>query len=1317
MSDEGRQDGPSVQAQGDGIAVGSISIGGDVSGAISIGHTIGYTAEQVSLLIKQITTTFQPKPFDGRCPYKGLDVFEEEDAELFFGREKLVEDLVARVRDSRTLFITGPSGSGKSSLVRAGLLHALRGGALEPLHSERWLYESMKPGRDPLGELARVVSGLAGSTSAGDEIREKGRTDAAIFARWCEIVLKDGRHRRLVLFIDQFEEVFTQVNREEERAAFLDLLTHAATVENGRVILLFAMRSDFLSNCATYPELNALLNREFVQIGAMGPDELVSAIAQPALRVGLRIDPDLVAQIINDMQGEPGALPLMQFALKDLFDAQQDEGSLIALTREAYIQRGGIHKSLERHADKTFAGFNAGEQELARSIFSGLIEIGRGTQDTRRTALFDELVPADVDTGEIETIVRKLADARLITTDEQSGRDTVTISHEKLIEAWPWLKKLVNENRDVIALQNEIAADAIEWEGRKRDASYLYSGARLVNANEQLKSNRLVLSGTALEYIRAGQARQRRGRFALIGTTVTVIALLVLAVSVFSYQSSVNAQLAQRNEEIAVTAQFNEAEALANAEEAQKQAEIALARQLAALSQVDFDSLSLLLSIEAYTLNDDYQTKGALLNNILNSSNKNQFLSAIPVGAAGSDDASFESLAFSPDGRFLASSGCRTPYGPFCVEFKIVVWDMQTRQPAGQPIYVPYMGEAVGVLSSVEIVFDHSGDAILLNMEDVLYELDLDASSYNSYPVPNSYSILKASPDLTNQLLLTWENAVVFWNALTEQETGKLSRELSGQVKKVVLDPDGRTLMTGSCMIVEFAGEDENCIQSEIILWDLVDKEMKGGPYLHEGEIKSISPDQKVVAVVDQDKTIVFIDLSTDQRIGSFVPEPEKAVRDILLSPDSKSAAILLEDGSLLLWDIHTAEPIGRHIQANAYTLLEIAFSPDGKLLASGGGNDIVLWESDGKLPLKHLLTGKKDTSFDVTIAPNGRLFSLEGAQVIQWDPDTGQSIGAPIEIPGENALLDTSGKFAASVLENGDTAVFDLVGGDSIQQLPTELNSDSLIVFSPDGRSMVSVNCLRELCFGDSSRVFLWDVNSGDRIEVPPVNEGWDVTSLSFSPDGSLLALGFCYERVGIHCSSDNRIALWDIDKREYTEELSLGDLSDVTGMIFDHEGRLLAFIVSNSYINTWDFVHGGSRDPGTPMFGVSHRIAFSADDSLLASADFAGNIFLWDVTSRQRIGQLLETDTTFDIDSMVFSQDGKKLVLGGCDLSPDWDCVQGNILLLDVDPASWVEKACAIAGRNFTSREWLQYMPPAEVYRKTCPQWPLESEAISAP
>src|SRR5688572_2526527 len=618
-----------VQADDHSIAFEEIHVGGDVGGDIRIGHTIGYTADQVSVLLTQITTTLQPKPFDGRCPYKGLEVFEEEDAELFFGRERLVNELVGRVKESRTVFITGPSGSGKSSLVRAGLIHALKQGAIK--NSDRWLYETMKPGREPIKDLALAFSRLKSPELEDYFLAHAGETD--ILNKCAESVLSGRKDQRFLLFIDQFEEVFTQINSEEERVAFINMLAHAGTIENGRVIVLFAMRSDFVSNCAIYPALNELLSQEFRQIGAMQPEELVSAIALPARHVGLPIEDELIARIINDMKGEPGALPLMQFALKDLFDAKQAEGGVIALILKDYLGHGGIHKSLERHADATFAELNQHEQDLARSIFSGLIEIGRGTQDTKRTALFDELIPANTKAEEVGSIVQKLADARLIITDEQAGKDTVTISHEKLIEAWPWLKKLVNENRDVIALQNEIVSDAKEWEDHQSDGSYLYTGARLANASEQLEAKKLTLSGLAQSFIEAGvkahvdeleAARQRAvqlRRRSVYLTAALVAALIAVGIAIFfSVQS-------------------------------RHQTKIAIARQLAAQAQSinatrsSKQMIGVLLSIQSMKLSPTDNAASYLLNNNF---------AARPISAV-THDSDLGSVAFSPDGKYVVS--------------------------------------------------------------------------------------------------------------------------------------------------------------------------------------------------------------------------------------------------------------------------------------------------------------------------------------------------------------------------------------------------------------------------------------------------------------------------------------------------------------------------------------------------------------------------------------------------------------------------------------------------------------------------------------
>jgi WD40 repeat protein len=1171
------------------LKVGDLS---DISGEVNIatGDIIkGYTAEQVANLLTQIQSTFQPKPFDGRCPYKGLDAFEEEDADLFFGREKLVADLVARVKQSRTVFVTGPSGSGKSSLVRAGLIPALKRGVISDLHSERWLYESMKPGRDPLGELARVAASLAGNLSAGEDIRTKGLKDATVLAQWCEIALKEGRDRRVVLFIDQFEEVFTQAGNGNERNAFLGLLTQAATAENGRVIVLFSMRSDFIPNCATYPQVNALLNQQFVQIGAMQSDELVSAIAQPAMRVGLRIDPALVAQIINDMKGEPGALPLMQFALKDLFDAQQVKGGVNALTLEDYLQRGGIQKSLERHADEAFGRLSAREQELARSIFGGLIEVGRGMQDTRRTALFDELVPAGAKAEEVETLTHKLADARLITTDEQAGEDTLTISHEKLIDAWPWLRKLVNENRDAIALQNEIANDAKEWDDHKRDASYLYAGARLANSREQLDAKKIQLSGTADAFVQAGLAKRRRNQAVLAGGIVAIITLLTLAVVIFSHQSRDNAHLAR----------------------------IALSRELATRASVvtNLDPvLGLLLAREA--VNTTYRVDGSYTPEALQQLYTNLQLPIVYGQTHLKHDGKAQVVDTDASGKNLLAIVCdQYSQQNVCIKTSAYIWDESGKLKISfsvsdfAPVQVSMNADGSRfVLIGAEVVdgntrwrmelWDTSGRLILdvatsdsiwpiakfnsdgrviamTDSDHLLHTYDMNGNLLGDYSIPlelvmsvdfSSDSSRLAIGDLTGDLRIV---------DLTTGKTLIEKKVFDGLLNSMTYEPKGNRIVTSGC--------------------NVLNKEFHCDSYL-----------QRYWTI---DSAGLTLDLELEAELPDFNPA---GTQFVTVEP-------VHTDSGVALSAAHLRESDGKEIAVLSGHFIEIAigarFSPDGEKIAVLGCNAqenlkcaIELWGEDGKF------IGQISNVYPTfpKFSRNDTLFAInseygQGYQAGLWN----------IMSNGDMKFVDFSGLV--------NTAIMAPDGKELVTTACDKVNNITCVegsfgIWNIDG-SLISKIPIPEQAYlaffsFDSSRIL------GLTANYNYIFDGRGNLILKITADPKNLANVSPTEDLMFSTTADGVIDIWNLVDGKLIKELK-GHQGYINSIRFDSSGSKILSVGQDNTIRIWD-VHTGQ---------ILHKYAISA-----TSARFATNSqrFLA-IRCNQPDSQCANTVAIFDLSGTV--------------------------------------------------------------------------------
>ncbi|HEV8251459.1 MAG TPA: protein kinase, partial [Gaiellaceae bacterium] len=367
------------------------------------------------------------------CPFKGLASFDVEDAELFFGREQLVAEVVARLAGTSLVGVVGPSGSGKSSVVRAGLLPALAGGALPG--SEDWAQAVIRPGEHPLAELERARSGAPAA--------------------------------RRVLAVDQLEEVFTICHDEEERAAFLEALVAAAA--DGPVVV--AVRADFYGRFAPYGSFASLLAQSHVLVGPMGPEELRRVIELPAARAGLRCEPALVDSLVADVVDEPGGLPLLSTALVELWQRRESR----TLRLEAYRLTGGVRGAVARLAEDAFEQLSAEQRTVARSILLRLAG-GEGGTFTRRRASLSEL---DLETNEdVRRVISVLSEWRLVTV----RHDELEVAHEALLREWPRLRGWLEEDSEGRRLHRHLIESAKEWDRAGRDPGELYRGARLAAA-------------------------------------------------------------------------------------------------------------------------------------------------------------------------------------------------------------------------------------------------------------------------------------------------------------------------------------------------------------------------------------------------------------------------------------------------------------------------------------------------------------------------------------------------------------------------------------------------------------------------------------------------------------------------------------------------------------------------------------------------------------------------------------------------------------------------------------------------------------------
>jgi WD40 repeat protein/serine/threonine protein kinase/DNA-binding SARP family transcriptional activator len=506
-------------------------------------------------------------------PYKGLEAFGETDADDFYGRDSLVDELVAALGEHRLVAVVGPSGIGKSSVVKAGLVPALRNGALPG--SERWVISDMFPGSYPFEDLSAALLRVAVERPA-DLAEELARDELGI-RRVAKRILPPAS--ALVLVIDQFEELFTLTAEEETRRRFLDGLIALAGDPRSPVRVVLTLRADFLDHPLRYPEFGELLRAGLVAVAAPSEDELAEAIERPAQRVGVRFEPGLVSQIIADVRDQPGALPLLQYALTELFAARTSD----VLTLDGYVATGGVVGALGRRAEELYGHLDSRGEAACRQVFLRLVSVHPAAQDTRRRVRRRELRQLELDAKALDEVLARFGGYRLLSFDREplTRTPTVEVAHEAILTQWDRLRAWIEERREDLLLHRRLAEAVEEWQDAGGDLEYLPREGRLAQFEAWAGATDLALTVGEREFLadsraaadEAARRRARRRRSVLAGFAVLAAVASLLAVF-----------------------------ALVLRGRAKDDARVATARQLAASAEANLDidpERSILLAIEA----------------------------------------------------------------------------------------------------------------------------------------------------------------------------------------------------------------------------------------------------------------------------------------------------------------------------------------------------------------------------------------------------------------------------------------------------------------------------------------------------------------------------------------------------------------------------------------------------------------------------------------------------------------------------------------------------------------------------------------------
>jgi WD40 repeat protein/energy-coupling factor transporter ATP-binding protein EcfA2 len=1087
----------------------------------------------------------EPPEYKAECPFPGLSSFAEEQYhEFFFGRDELIRDLQKELAKDNFLAVIGTSGSGKSSVVLAGLIPKLK--------KEEASLQSVRitPSNEPLKQL--------------------------------EILLKvSGQHS--VLVVDQFEELFTLCEDKANRQEFIDKLFHLA--ERQKIVI--TMRADFLGECTFYPDLRKRIETRQKLVGPMEPAELITAMKMQADRGGLRFESGLSHSILNDVQGEPGAMPLLQYALQELWKRRRGRW----LCDEEYQAIGKVQQAIAKTADDFYKSLPAKKQEQMQNIFLRLTRLdknaiqGEKRRDSRQRVELEELVPSGSNLAETKKLVQQLAGegVRLVVTsrNETTGNEEVEVAHEALIRYWPTLQEWLNQNCTDLQLRETICQAAEDWHQHKEQPdqnSYLiHQGGRLEDAQVLLKQPKFVhLNQQEAEYVSAclelrdrirRQEKQRRNRlvFAAISSAFVFAGFAIFAVCQW------------------------------------RQAEVEGIQALSASSEVNLevDQLEALIgSLQAgKEVKHLWISQAKLRNEVMGRLHKVTF-EVRELNRLEGYERSVTDVSFSPDGKMLATAG---------VDGTVRLSNLHGKE---------LVKFGVSKERVRNVYFSPDGRLLATGGEDGTTKLwDLKGNLIREFPKQKEgvYNIA-FSPNGQTVATGSGNGIVRLWNL-----DGKLLKEFpthhTSKNKKVwgiSFSPDGKTLATGS--------ED-----STAKLWDLNGKQLS--EFLgHKDTVFSVSfsPNGQKLATASMDSTVKLWDLK-GKELRQFSGHKD-CVFSVSFSPNGQNLATGSKDGVARLWDLNGK--LLKEFKGHLDAVRSVNFSPDGKLLASAGyDNTVRLWNLQYRLPLTNF-NGHKGTVWSLSFSPDGEMMATAGADgtVCLWDYLSGEQLGG---FKGHKNVIwkvtfSPKGKHLATSGEDGTARLWSLFGK-QLREFKGHKGAVLGLSFSPDGNFLATS--------GKDGTARLWDLH-GKQLRVFKGHEG-AVLSVSFSPNGKFLATA----------GTDGIVRLWDLSGQKVTHFLAHRDW--INSVIWSNDGQKLATASSDRTVRLWD-VSGYQLNELKGHIGAVLKLRWSEDGKLLATAGADSTARLWDVSGQE---VAVFKSHQGEVKSVGFSLDGKLLATTGED------------------------------------------------------------------